>query len=139
MNPVLPSPRSGPVRTLLLAAALVTLSASCTTSSDSDGGEPAASCANDVTYQNRTYSGTQSTKITTGKKLGAATRAPCDDTPNDDEDGRTEPTTTTAYAVEGVDPDIAIWVQDASDDVLFVAAESGEELPPEVRKLIHGS
>ncbi|MBO0919043.1 DUF6281 family protein [Streptomyces laculatispora] len=126
------------MRTLLLAAALVTLSASCTTSSDSDGGESAASCANDVTYQNRTYSGTHSAKITTWEKLGVATRAPCDDTPNDDEDGRTEPTTT-AYAVEGVDPAIAIWVQDASDDVLFVAAESGKELPPEVRKLIHGS
>ncbi|MEU8508736.1 hypothetical protein AB0C40_29315 [Streptomyces brevispora] len=41
----------------LLAVAVLALSAACTMSSDSDGGEAASSCAALVEYQNRTYLG----------------------------------------------------------------------------------
>ncbi|MBO0917433.1 DUF6281 family protein [Streptomyces laculatispora] len=108
-------------------------------SSDSDGGESASSCAALVKYQNRTYLGRANVKVTVGEKLGTATEPPCDDTPNDGQDEPATPASRTAYAVEGVDPGIAIWVEGSSDDVLFIAADSGKKLPPEVEKLIVGS
>ncbi|WP_246567961.1 DUF6281 family protein [Streptomyces flaveus] len=56
-----------------------------------------------------------------------------------DDDGRATPTSTTAYAVKGLDPSIAIAVGEEPGDARFVAVHSGNEIPPEVRKLIHGS
>jgi hypothetical protein len=49
------------------------------------------------------------------------------------------PASTTAYAVEGLDPSIAIAVGETSNDVRLVALGSGQELPPEVKRLIDGS
>ncbi|MHA5054302.1 DUF6281 family protein [Streptomyces sp. SD15] len=137
MKAVLPIGRRGPVG-MLLAAATFTVSVACTSSSDSEGGESASSCASLVEYQNRTYSGTEARGFTVGDKLGAATLPPCDDTPSDDSDGETTPTSTTAHAIEGVDPSIAIMVEQASDDVIFVNVDSDKKLP-EIKKLIHGS
>ncbi|MFG2962851.1 DUF6281 family protein [Streptomyces sp. NPDC048288] len=47
--------------------------------------------------------------------------------------------TETAYAVTGVSPEVAIAVGDTPDDTTFVAVYSGNELPPEVKKLVKGS
>ncbi|MBA4862226.1 hypothetical protein H1V43_12675 [Streptomyces sp. PSKA54] len=113
------------------------MSASC--ASPSGGGGSASSCAFLVEYENRTYSGMANVDFTVGDKLGSATLPPCDDTPNDDDDGRTAPASTTAYAVEGLDPSIAIAVGETSNGVLLVAVDSGKELPPEVKRLIDGS
>ncbi|CAM5430967.1 DUF6281 family protein [Streptomyces aurantiogriseus] len=101
---------------LVVAGALVA-SAACTSS---DGGESSASCAYVVEYDGRTYAALERPGFTVGEALGAATVPPCDDTPNQDDDGST-PLSTTAYAIEGRDPGEAIWISDASADVLFMA------------------
>ncbi|WP_392957479.1 DUF6281 family protein [Streptomyces sp. LN245] len=122
----------------LLAAILVTTSVACTTSSSSDGGGSASSCAYRVEYEDHTYSGAEAKGFTLGDKLGAATLPPCDDTSGDDNDGQATTTSTTAYAIKGVDPSIAIALKDSSDDVIFVDVDSDTELP-EIKKLIQGS
>ncbi|MGX1668096.1 DUF6281 family protein [Streptomyces sp. NPDC055400] len=121
---------------ILLAAAAVAVSAACTSSSG--GGDSASSCAFLVEYKNRTYSDVANVDFSVGEKLGTATLPPCDDTPNDDDDGAPA-TLTTAYAVEGLDPGIAIAVGDAPSDVHFVAVDANKTLPPEVKKLINSS
>ncbi|MGW1028738.1 DUF6281 family protein [Streptomyces sp. NPDC002577] len=128
--------RSGSTWALLAAATTITVSVACTPLSG--GGESAASCAFVVEYENRTYSDVANVDFTVGDKLGTATQPPCDDTPNDDDDG-SPATPTTAYAVEGLDPGIAIAVGGAPGDAVFVAVKSDEGLPPEVKKLINGS
>lgn len=138
MKAVLPVGRSGSIG-ILLAAATFAVSVACTSSSDGDGGESASSCAFLVDYRNRTYSDVANVDFTVEDKLGPATLPPCDDTPNDDDDGRATPTSTTAYAVEGLDPGIAIAVGEEPGDARFVAVYSGNEIPPEVRKLINRS
>ncbi|MET8024972.1 DUF6281 family protein [Streptomyces avermitilis] len=70
--------------------------------------------------------------------MRAATLPPCDDTPNDDSDGRTTPTSTTACAIEGVEPGIAIVLEQSSDDVIFINVDSDRTLP-ELKKMIHGT
>ncbi|MEU2584795.1 DUF6281 family protein [Streptomyces avermitilis] len=130
MKAVLPIGRTGSVW-MLLTAFLVTMSVACTSS---DGGASASSCAYLVEYQNRTYSDAPASDFTPGNKLGAATLPPCDDTPNDDSDGRTTPTSTTAYAIQGVDPGIAIALEQPSDDVIFINVDSDKTLP-EIKKL----
>ncbi|WP_406130368.1 DUF6281 family protein [Streptomyces sp. NBC_00989] len=123
----------------LPAAVLVTMSVACTSSSDSGDGESASSCAYVVEYQSHEYSGTEATDFTIGDKLGAATVPPCDDTPSDDNGGRTAATWATAYAIEGVDPGIAIALDRTYDDeVIFVNVDSGKKLP-EIKKLIQRS
>jgi hypothetical protein len=118
----------------LLTAGVVASAAACTSGSNSADG--AASCAYHVTYEGRTYQDVANVRFTVGGKLGAATKPPCDDTGQDEGD---EPATTeTAYEVDGVSPKVAIAVGDTPDDVTFVAVYSGNELPPEVKKLING-
>ncbi|GAA5703757.1 hypothetical protein AQJ43_26025 [Streptomyces avermitilis] len=134
MKAVLPIGRTGSVW-MLPAALLVTMSVACTSS---DGGASASSCAYLVEYQSRTYAGSAARDFTLGDELGAATLPPCDDTPNDDSDGRTTPTSTTAYAIEGVDPAIAIALEQSSDDVIFIDVDSDWTLP-EIKKMIHGT
>ncbi|MBW8792701.1 MAG: hypothetical protein JF597_03670 [Streptomyces sp.] len=121
----------------LLATVTATMSVACT-SSGSAGGESASSCAYRVQYGNRTYSGAEAKGFTLGDKLRAATLPPCDDTPNNASGGQTTSTSTTAYEIKGVDPSIAIAVEQPSDDVIFVNVDSDKKLP-EIKKLIHGS
>ncbi|MFJ6569476.1 DUF6281 family protein [Streptomyces sp. NPDC091292] len=73
-----------------------------------------------------------------GERLGEAVIPRCDDTPNDGDDPG-PPDSTVAYAIKGLHPDIAITVDQASDDILFVAVDSRGELPPEVKRLINRS
>jgi hypothetical protein len=137
MAEVLAAGRGRFVRVLSAAAVVAVSVGGCT--SVSGGGDSAASCAFLVEYENRTYSDVANIDFTVGDELGAATLPTCDDTPNDHDDGETAPAATTAYAVEGLDPSIAIAVGGAPDDVVLVAVRSGTEIPPEVQKLIDGS
>ncbi|GGT84281.1 DUF6281 family protein [Streptomyces coeruleorubidus] len=117
--------------TAVLTAAVAASVAACT--SEGSSAEDAASCVYQVTYDGRTYRDVANAEFTVGSKLGAATKPPCDDTGGQDE----EPATTEiAYAVDGISPKVAIAVGDSPDDVQFVAVYSGNELPPEVEKLI---
>ncbi|MER5749803.1 DUF6281 family protein [Streptomyces sp. NPDC002088] len=131
----LPVGRHGSVWALL-ATVVVTTSVACTSSDG--GGHSASSCVALVRYRNNTYSGTEAGDFTIGDELGAATIPPCDDTPNSDSDRSTKPTSTTAYAIKGVDPGIAIALGDAPDGAIFVNDDSVMKLP-EIKKLINGS
>ncbi|OEJ29899.1 hypothetical protein AS594_33585 [Streptomyces agglomeratus] len=122
---------------MLVAAAITTLSVGCASSSGG-GGESASTCAFMVEYDKRRYIA-DNTDISVGDELGAASRPPCDDTPNDNSDGKTTASSTTAYTVEGVDPALAIAVGDSPDDVRLVVIDSGKELPPEIKKMINRS
>jgi hypothetical protein len=114
------------------------VSAAACTAGSSSSDEGAASCVYQVEYQGRTYQDVANVEFTVGAKLGDATQPPCIDTGGQDE--AEEPgTTETAYEVDGISPKVAIAVGDTPDDAKFVAAYSGTELPPEVKKLIDGS
>lgn len=134
--------RSGRTTRLPLAAAMMVLAVACTSESSSDGGggEQAASCVYSVRFQDRTYRDVANVEFTLGEKLGSATIPPCEDTGGQDRDKDEEPgEATTAYAVDGISPHAAVAVGDSPDDTTFMAAYSGSELPPEIRKLIDGS
>ncbi|MDO0916849.1 DUF6281 family protein [Streptomyces sp. DT2A-34] len=122
----------GAVARALVAAVTVAVSAACASSS---GGESEASCEYRVQYDKRMYSDVANAEFKVGEKLGPAVIPRCDDT-SDDGGGQASPDSTVAYAIEGVDPSIAIAVDDAPDDVLFVAVDSDNDLPPEIKKLI---
>ncbi|WP_405950200.1 DUF6281 family protein [Streptomyces prunicolor] len=92
-------------RRLIVTTALLAAAVGC-----SDGGSSAASCSGLVTFQNRGYLPAVNVDFTVGEKLGAATVPECDDTNHPDAavpEGKT-----TAYAVEGMDPSLAIAVGD---------------------------
>lgn len=117
---------------LLVAAAMVMPVAACT--ADSGGGVGAsASCVARYTYQDRSYRDVANVEFTLGKKLGAATSPPCEDTGGRGK-GEEPVTTETAYEVDGISPKLAIAIGDR-----FFAVYSGSKLPPEVQKLIDGS
>lgn len=123
--------RGIPVRILLAVAATAAM-AGCG-SSGSDDGEGSASCAYRVEYEGRTYGDVANVKFQVGEKVGSATIPACDDT---NDGGKESATASTAYAVKGLDPDIALAVGDRPDDVTFVAVNPGKTLPPEVARLI---
>ncbi|MFE0731283.1 DUF6281 family protein [Streptomyces antibioticus] len=123
--------RVGP--SVVLAAAMLSLAA-CT--ADNSDGEEAGSCVYQIRYQDRTYRDVANVEFTVGEKLGDATKPPCDDTGSD---AKESGTLETAYEVDGISPDVAIAVGDTPSEAKFVAAYSGSELPPEVKKLIDGS
>ncbi|MFE1290882.1 DUF6281 family protein [Streptomyces sp. NPDC058751] len=129
--------RAGPAWALL-AVALVTASAACTASGGGEGGDAASSCAALVEYEKHTYTGAEAKGFVLGDELGTVTIPGCDDTPGDDNDGQATPASATAYAIKGVDPGVAIALEDSADDVIFVNAGSGTGLP-EIKKLIQGS
>ncbi|MER6633814.1 DUF6281 family protein [Streptomyces sp. NPDC000987] len=128
---------TGAVRVLAAVVAAAT-AAGCTAAGSGGDGGSASSCAYLVVYQERTYAGTEVAGFTIGDELGAATIPPCDDTPDDDSDGRTTPDLTTAYSIKGIDPGVAIALKQAGDEVVFVGVDSGTG-PTEIKKLIRGS
>ncbi|MGW7052166.1 DUF6281 family protein [Streptomyces sp. NPDC054887] len=124
------------VRTLVLAAAATTAAVGCTSSSgggDAHGGGGSASCAYRVTYEGRTYGDVANIDFEVGKKIGTVSLPPCDDTGSQEK--AVEPTESVAYAVEGLDPAVAIAVGSAPEDAIFVAVDPGRKLPAEVEKL----
>ncbi|MFJ7422642.1 DUF6281 family protein [Streptomyces uncialis] len=119
-------------------AAMMMLAAACTSESGGDGDGRAESCAYRVLYQDRTYRDVANVEFTAGRKLGPATVPLCEDT--GDQDKAEEPgETTTAYAVDGISPDVAVAVGDSPGDAALVAVYSGDKLPPEIQELIDGS
>lgn len=128
---------TGRIAGALWAAAMVMSAAACTAHSSS-GGEESASCVNRFTYQDRSYRDVANVDFTVGKKLGIATKPPCDDTGGRDKSE--EPVTTeTAYEVDGISPEVAIAIGATPEEATVFAAYSGSELPPEVEKLTGGS
>ncbi|MFE6039418.1 DUF6281 family protein [Streptomyces sp. NPDC056452] len=119
---------------LLGAAAMVMSVAACT--ADSGGG--GASCVNRYTYQHSSYRDVANVEFTPGRKLGVATKPPCEDTGGRDRSEEPD-TTATAYEVDGISPKVAIAIGDTPKTATFFAVDSGSELPPEVQKLIDGS
>ncbi|MBT2507703.1 hypothetical protein J7I98_17810 [Streptomyces sp. ISL-98] len=136
MRAAFPVGRGRSVRMLLVTAAAVALAVGCT--SPGGGSGNSASCAYRVTYEDRTYQDVANVDFTIGETLGAVSSAPCDDTPGQNE-GAESAAASTAYAVEGLDTDIAIAVGDTPGEAVFFAVDSGKKLPAEVRKLIDGS
>ncbi len=128
---------TGAVR-VLVAVVTAATAVGCTASGSGGDGGSASSCAYLVVYQERAYAGTEVAGFTIGDELGAATIPPCDDTPDDDSDGRTTPDLTTAYSIEGVDPGVAIASKQAGDHIVIVGVDSGTG-PTEIKKLVHGS
>ncbi|WP_369250276.1 DUF6281 family protein [Streptomyces sp. R41] len=122
-------------RSMALAAAVLVSAVAC--GADSSGGDEAGSCAYLILYQERTYRDVANVEFTVGDKLGDATKPPCNDSGPDD--AKESATTETACKVEGISPKVAIAVGDAPGEAKFVAAYSGTELPPEVKKLLDGS
>ncbi|MFG2126803.1 DUF6281 family protein [Streptomyces sp. NPDC048751] len=120
---------------MVLAGAVVASAAACAVLDG--GGESAGSCAYRMIYEGRTYGDVANVDYEIGEKLGTVTSPPCDDTPNDDDGASVQ--SSTAYAVRGLDPSVAIAVGNTPDDTLFLVADSGRTLPPEVRELIDGS
>ncbi|MHB9848231.1 DUF6281 family protein [Streptomyces krungchingensis] len=133
MTFLLPTARTATVWTLP-AAVLTALCVACTSSSGDDDAEGAASCAALVEYRGRTYTGAEVPHFRIGDALGAATLPPCADTGDLD---HATPTPTTAYAIEGVDPAVAVALEQ-SDGIVYVNTASGKELP-EIKKMIKGS
>lgn len=119
---------------MVLAGAVVASAAAC--AALDGGGESAGSCAYRMIYEGRTYGDVANVDYEIGEKLGTVTSPPCDDTPNDDD---ASVQSSTAYAVRGLDPSVAIAVGGAPDDTLFLVVDSARTLPPEVRELIDGS
>lgn len=135
MSAAFPFGRGASVRVLLLAVAVTASAVGC---ASPGGGGDSASCAYRVTYEDRTYRDVANVEFEVGEKLGAASSAPCEDTGGQSE--VEEPASeSVAYAVEGIDADIAIAVGDSPGDATFFAVDTGKDLPPEVEKLIASS
>jgi hypothetical protein len=117
----------------VMVMVVAVLTAAC--SAQGGGGEAGGSCAIAATYEGRTYTQVANVDFTVGDALGTAEFPPCNDTPNDNHD--TEgPEPATAYAVDGLDPRIAIAVRYAPEDqVMLLAVEAGGSLPPEIEDL----
>ncbi|GAA4804880.1 DUF6281 family protein [Streptomyces ziwulingensis] len=125
--------RAWTLASALTAVAFLAAAAACTVPGGG-GGEAAASCAITATYGGRTYTDVGDIDFTLGAALGPAEFPPCADTPNDP--GTTvgrEPTR--AYAVEGVDPRVAIAVRWDEDEPVLLAVRSDDGVPPEIEDL----
>ncbi|MFE5820097.1 DUF6281 family protein [Streptomyces sp. NPDC056479] len=101
------------LRRPLLAALLLTAAVGCGEGEGGvePGGAAEASCAYVVTYADRSYLDVGGSDFTVGERLGTATVPGCDDTPNAP-GGAVPEGRITAYAVEGMDPSVAIAVGD---------------------------
>ncbi|MEV4000465.1 DUF6281 family protein [Streptomyces halstedii] len=73
------------------------------------GGEAKGSCAIATLYEGRSYTQVANIDFTVGQALGPAEFPPCDDTPGVDD--AAEPGSTTAYAIDGVNPRVAIAIR----------------------------
>ena len=115
------------VRVLLIVASTLASAAGCTVS-----GSASPICEIRVTYEGRTYHAVANIDFTVGEELGTAVNPPCNDQGRRTEERATE---TTAYRVEGLDPDIAIAVGGTSDDAVLMTVRVNKSLPPAVEKL----
>ncbi|MFF0202368.1 DUF6281 family protein [Streptomyces sp. NPDC005017] len=114
----------------LLALAL----AGCGVGGEEVSGE--GSCVYLVTFEGRRYVGGAPEDFEVGERLGGAVLAGCDDTGGDSDDPGAPDERVTAYAIEGVDPDLAVVLDPVAPDVVLVASESGATLPGELRGVV---
>lgn len=98
------------------------------------GGDAAASCAFVADFGGRRYLGLYEAEFALGEPVGTAVLPACDDTPGDGDPGVRE-REVRAYAVAGVDPSVAIAV-DEVPGALLVVEGVGDQLPVEVRRLV---
>ncbi|MGW7296524.1 DUF6281 family protein [Streptomyces sp. NPDC054829] len=131
------------MRRALLMAGITAVALGGVGCAESDGGgtggavRAEASCAHVVAYEGRDYVSVADIDYRRGEKLGTATNLACDDTPDDGDFG--DPAReVTAYAVEGVDPAVAIAVEDAGEVTLMAELAAGGKLPPELEELRSG-
>ncbi|ANB10591.1 hypothetical protein SAM40697_6638 [Streptomyces ambofaciens] len=128
---------STPSRRLPWYAAMVVAALTTACTAQGGGGEAEESCAIVALYGGHTYTQVANVDFTVGEALGPAAFPPCDDTPgHDDDDAGPEPVT--AYAVDGLDPRIAIAMRYTPDEIMLLAAQPGGSLPPEVEALLRG-
>ncbi|GAA2242458.1 hypothetical protein GCM10010232_31850 [Streptomyces amakusaensis] len=135
MNGAVRMGRNRYVRALLVTA-LAVAAAGCTkeSSSPDGGGAAAASCAYVMRFADRTYQHQDKVKFEVGEKVGTAHSIPCNDT---GQDSPQDPVTkSVAYAVEGLDPDVAVAIGDSPQDADFFSLGMGREMPAEVEKFI---
>ncbi|MFI9153077.1 DUF6281 family protein [Streptomyces sp. NPDC053367] len=123
--------RGSALAVVLLAGVLL---AGCTVSGGD--GEAAGSCAYVALYDGRRYSGYEAGDVQVGERLGTAVLPACDDTGGRPDDPGTPGRRVPAFAVEGVDPAVAITTGTGSPDVVLVAEGAGQTLPPEVREVV---
>ncbi|MER5749133.1 DUF6281 family protein [Streptomyces sp. NPDC002088] len=126
-------------RWLPLHSGMIMVGVALTTACSAQGGGGEAggsSCVIAATYGGRTYTQVANVDFTAGKALGPAEFPPCDDTGHNGDVAGPEPTT--AYAVDGLNPRIAIAVRYPSDEVMLLAVQPSGSLPPEVKALTRG-
>ncbi|MFE5398948.1 DUF6281 family protein [Streptomyces sp. NPDC056568] len=115
----------------VIVAALMT---GCT--AQGGGGEAEGACAIAALYEGRTYTQVANIDFTVGRTLGPAEFPPCDDTPADGDAAGSEPTT--AHAVDGLNPRVAIAIRYTSGEDMLLAVQPGGNLPREVEALTRG-
>lgn len=106
-------------RAALLVTVAILAAAGCTGANGGVSGS--ASCSGLVIFDGRDYLPTEKSDFTVGERLGTATVAECDDTPNEPEVAIPE-SRTGAYAIEGVDPTEAVAVGDSPAEAAPMAA-----------------
>ncbi|GGZ17701.1 hypothetical protein GCM10010365_42050 [Streptomyces poonensis] len=124
-----------------MSAVAMVGAAGCTSSGSSGdgGGDAAGSCAVRWTYEGHNYRSISNVDFQVGEKLGTVGKPSCDDTPSDGEDEPAPADKSTAYAVEGLDTDVAIAVGDTPEKASLFALDADGGLPPEVKELLDGS
>ncbi|GAA3774742.1 DUF6281 family protein [Streptomyces phyllanthi] len=120
-------------------AAVTGLTAGCGPMTGGGGEQGEASCAFVVEFEKHRYRHLDITEFTAGSQIGTAAVPVCDDTGGGrDAVSREEEEQEVyrAYEITGLDTSDAIAVRYAPDDEPSFMARTGEELPPEVRKLL---
>jgi hypothetical protein len=99
-----------------------------------------AACAEplDVEFQGRVYRAVENVDFGIGNKAGKAVSVMCDDTDRKNDALVPQPESP-AYKIPGVDPGIAIAVDDSQDTMQIYVADLDKPLPSEIEKLIDAS
>ncbi|GGL18366.1 DUF6281 family protein [Streptomyces flaveus] len=99
-----------------------------------------AACAEplDMEFDGRVYRAVENVDFTAGDKVGTAVSVMCDDT-DQKSDALVSQPESPAYEIDGVDPSIAIAVDDSPDTMQIYVADFDKPLPAEIQKLINAS
>ncbi|WP_327743089.1 DUF6281 family protein [Streptomyces europaeiscabiei] len=99
-----------------------------------------SACAAEVEFAGQVYTGiTVHHDFKAGNKVGKAVHVACNDTPDDNNDGLVPQPESPAYKIPGVDPGIAIAVDDSLDTMQIYVADLDKPLPTEIQKLTNAS
>ncbi len=123
-----------------LSAKVQKLIDDATTRDQTEATVPEGACAQEVEFAGKVYTGvTVDRDVKTGNKVGNAVHVACNDTPGDHNDGLLPQPESPAYKIPGVDPGIAIAVDDSQDTMQIYVADLDKPLPSEIEKLINAS